>query len=252
MSKKTRYNTSTLGNLSTAAESHQKIDISNNNTIPAHDIVIIKRSGKKEKFMPEKLFKVCLWATDGDENYANELIRDTEIKLHTEINIKDMFQQLISTAVNKISMLYPVWENFAARLELIKLYKETYNISNQDEFPHLNEILTKGVEHKIYDKKSVNSYSADEIDELNAALNPERDYLFNYKGLVTFYDKYCLNYSKTRTLELPQYAYMRVAMALMINEEDHIRIQTIFPGFKLNEAFSEINAEFNLCFQDLQ
>lgn len=223
MSKKTRYNTSTLGNLSTAAESHQKIDISNNNTIPAHDIVIIKRSGKKEKFMPEKLFKVCLWATDGDENYANELIRDTEIKLHTEINIKDMFQQLISTAVNKISMLYPVWENFAARLELIKLYKETYNISNQDEFPHLNEILTKGVEHKIYDKKSVNSYSADEIDELNAALNPERDYLFNYKGLVTFYDKYCLNYSKTRTLELPQYAYMRVAMALMINEEDRIK-----------------------------
>lgn len=221
--KQTRYNTSSLINLTNAAQSQEKIDISNNSSIMANRITIIKRDGRRQPFMPEKMRNVCLWATDGNEHYAEELIRDTEIKLHEEIHIKDMFQQLINTAVNKISMLYPMWEDFAAKLELIRIYKETYNISRTSEYPLMQDILAKGIDHKIYDRKSVFSYTDAELDQINAAIKPERDFIFNYKGLVTFYDKYCLNYSKTRKLELPQHTYMRVAMALMINENDRVQ-----------------------------
>jgi ribonucleoside-diphosphate reductase alpha chain len=221
--KHTRYNKLSLIDLTNAAQSNKKIDISNNSSMQANQITIIKRSGRREAFMSEKLKRVCLWATDGNEYYANELIADTEIKLHEEINIKDMFQQLINTAVNKISMLYPMWEDFASKLELIKIYKETYNISNINEYPHIKDVLAKGLSHKIYDYKSVHSYSSEEIEEINAAIKPERDFLFNYKGLVTFFDKYSLNYTKTRKLELPQHSYMRIAMALMINEKNRVQ-----------------------------
>jgi len=221
--KQTRYNTSSLINLTNAAQQQEKIDISNNSSIQANRITIIKRDGRKEPFNPEKMRNVCIWATGGNDFYADELIRDTEIKLHKEIHIKDMFQQLIITAVNKISMLYPMWEDFAAKLELMKIYKETYNISRLEEYPHLKDILHKGIDHKIYDRKSIATYSEDEINAINDAIKPERDYIFNYKGLVTFYDKYCLNYSKTRKLELPQHSYVRVAMALMINEENRVQ-----------------------------
>ena len=85
------------------------------------------------------------------------------------------------------------------------------------------DILNKGVEHKIYDKQTISLYTDEELQIINDAIKPERDLLFNYKGLVTFFDKYCLNYTKTKKLELPQHAYMRVALSLMVQEEDRVQ-----------------------------
>ena len=225
MSKKKkaiRYNNISLNQFSKAVDSNEKIDISNTDTMKASNITIIKRDGRKEGFNPQKLRNVCLWACDNKDFMADELIRDAVIKLHKEINIKDMFQQLIITAVNKISMLQPMWEDVAAKLELMRIYKESYNIKRENEYPSLIEVLNKGVEYKIYNKVYVASYTEDELLQIEKAIQPKRDFLFNYKGLVTFYDKYCLNYSKTKKLELPQLTYMRVALALMINETDRV------------------------------
>ena len=221
--KAKRYNTIPLEKLGNAVTSNEQVDVSNQDTMDASKITIIKRAGHKEPFQPNKMWNLCLWACDGKEFMAKELIRDTEIKLHKEIHIKDMFQQLIVTAVNKISMLQPIWEDVAAKLELVKIYKETYNISKADEYPHISEIIHKGLEHKIYDKNTLSKYTDEELNQINDAIQPERDLLFNYKGLVTFFDKYCLNYSKTKILELPQHSYMRVAMALMVNERDRVK-----------------------------
>lgn len=222
MKKATRYNKLSLNKLTSAVEGNKKLDISNNDNMEASKITIIKRNGSKEPFMPDKLKRVCMWATGELEAFADELIRDTEIKLHKEIKIQDMYNQLIITAVNKISMLYPIWEDIAARLELVKIYKETAGISHSDEYPHLKDTLQKGIQHKIYDRKTVSLYSTEEIEQLNNAIKPERDLLFNYKGIVVFNDKYCLNYSKTKKLELPQHAYMRVAIALNVDEKDRV------------------------------
>lgn len=216
-----RYNRITMDNLASAIEAGEKVDVSNQDSVKR--ITVIKRDGRKQAFMPEKMRNVCLWACDDKDFMADELIRDTEIKLHREIHIKDMFQQLIHTAVNKISMLQPMWEDVAAKLELMSIYKETYNVSKPEQYPHMADIIQKGLEHKIYDRKTVNKFSKEELEEINAAIKPERDMMFNYKGLVTFFDKYCLNYSKTRKLELPQHSYMRVAMALMVDEDNRVQ-----------------------------
>jgi len=219
--KQKRYNKVSLAGLNNAVQNKESIEISNQDAMKANKIIIIKRKGHEEPFKPKKLDKVLEWACP-NEFMKEELLRDTEIKLHKKIKIQDMYQQLIVTAVNKISMLNPAWEMVAAKLQLLSYYKETYNISNHKEYPSLLDIMDKGVENKIYDKVSVMKYTVDEIIALNDALKPERDLIFNYKGLVTFFDKYCLNYTKTKKLELPQISYMRVAMALMINEEDRV------------------------------
>jgi ribonucleoside-diphosphate reductase alpha chain len=216
-----RYNRVSLDNLGAALDAKRKIDVSNQETVSK--IIVIKRDGRKQSYDPAKMRNACMWACDGKDFMADELIRDTEIKLHKEIHIKDMFQQLIITAVNKISMLQPMWEDVAAKLELMKIYKETMNISKGEEYPHLKDVLAKGLEHKIYDRKTISKFTADEIEQINAAIVPDRDQIFNYKGLVTFFDKYCLNYTKTKKLELPQHAYMRVAMALMADEHNKVK-----------------------------
>lgn len=234
--KQKRYNKVSLDNLANAVEHKEKIDISNQDKMKANRITIIKRDGDKEAFKPEKMMKACMWATDDKEFMAQELIQDTEIKLHKEIHIRDMFQQLIVTAVNKISMLNPTWEEVAAKLELMKIYKETYNTAPGKPYPHIKDIIQRGLDHKIYDKKTVSKYTDEELDIINEAIKPERDELFNYKGLVTFFDKYCLNYTKTKTLELPQHAYMRVALALMVEEKDKVnRVIELYDAISKHE-----------------
>ena len=190
MTKKAkRYNKVSLDELSAAAESKERIEISKQDAMKANRIVIIKRDGRKQPFNTDKLRKVCMWACDDKDWLADELIRDTEIKLHKEMNIKDMFQQIIVTAVNKVSMIGGHWEDIAAKLQLVSIYKETHNISNASEYPSVSVILEKGLEHRIYDKASVKTYTSEELTSIDNMIKPERDLLFNYKGLVTFFDK---------------------------------------------------------------
>ena len=197
-SSQIRYNKVSLETLKDAVTNHKQIDISNKETLKdASQIIIIKRNGSKVPFNKKKLEKVVLWAT-GSEILMKELIADTEIKLHKEIKITEMYQQLILTAVNKISMLQPQWENIAAKLQLLSYYKETYNISETFDikkgkiYPSLEEVLKKGIEHKIYDKKYLQMLSEDELKKLDQAIDYERDFLIDYFGFKTLEKSYLM------------------------------------------------------------
>jgi ribonucleoside-diphosphate reductase alpha chain len=58
-----------------------------------------------------------------------------------------------------------------------------------------------------------------DLEELGAALRPERDQNFTYLGLQTLYDRYFIHSNEVR-FELPQVFFMRVAMGLAVEEED--------------------------------
>jgi ribonucleoside-diphosphate reductase alpha chain len=57
-----------------------------------------------------------------------------------------------------------------------------------------------------------------DLDELGAALRPERDLDFTYLGLQTLYDRYFIHSDGVR-FELPQVFFMRVAMGLASHED---------------------------------
>ena len=58
-----------------------------------------------------------------------------------------------------------------------------------------------------------------DLNELGAALKPERDLQFSYLGLQTLYDRYFLHSDEVR-FELPQIFFMRVSMGLAWREEE--------------------------------
>ena len=58
-----------------------------------------------------------------------------------------------------------------------------------------------------------------DLDELGAALKPERDLNFTYLGLQTLYDRYFIHSDDIR-FELPQVFFMRVAMGLAAREDN--------------------------------
>lgn len=223
-----------LFDIAEAIDSKEKVETRSreNNVIKAEDIIVIKRDGREQKYDSEKMRKVCVWATDNDENYTRDLLENTKIKLYNKIKIADVYDELIKTAVNSISRIHPKYENIAAKLFLLKIYRESWNIKTNKDYPHLKDVIDKGIQHKIYDKTVFKSFSNEEIEKLNEAIDVKRDYLFTYKSLYTFYSKYCMNYSKNKKLELMQHAYMRISMFLFHKEQEN-RVDKIIKFYNL-------------------
>ncbi|MEG1150567.1 MAG: ribonucleoside-diphosphate reductase subunit alpha [Malacoplasma sp.] len=201
-------------------------------------IIIIKRDGREEYYNVEKMKRVCAWACDNDENYVNNLLSLTKIKLYNKIKISDVFDELIKTAVNNISRIHPNYERIAAKLYLLKIFHDTWQIKDKRKYPHLSLVIKKGLTAEVYSKKVFESYSNDEIDILSSYIKIENDHLFTYKSLYIFYSKYCVNCSKTKKLELPQHAYMRIAMSLFWQEKDRIKLIKIFYDYISSHFFT--------------
>ena len=188
--------------------------------------IIIKRDGREEPYNEEKLRKVTSWAAGGKSAFTDKLLKDLNIKINNKMKITDLYDALITTAVNNISPLYTEYDEIAEKLYLMKIYKETYGLKKTGQYPHLSIVLTRGVKAGIYSKEFINSFSHKEIDLLNDMIVPDRDFLFTYKALNTFFTKYCKTI-KNKKLELPQITYMIAAMFSFYNDDKKKRMQYI-------------------------
>lgn len=173
--------------------------------------IIIKRDGREEPFNEEKLKKVINWATEGKEVFTNALLQGLNIKINDKMKIEVLYDELINTAVNKISPLYPIYDTIAEKLYLMKIYKETAGLKKIGAYPHIKTFLKKGLKYKIYDKEIIKHFSDIELDKINSMIEPNRDLLFTYKGLAIFNRKYCKAIGNKK-LELPQITYMVASM----------------------------------------
>ena len=209
-----------------ALEEDEFINV-NNKEFVTNEIIVIKRNGSHEPYMPEKMKRVIMWACNNKEMYANILLESTKIKLYDKIRISDVYDELIKTAVNSINRIYPEYEMIAAKLYLLKIYHDTWNIKDKKSYPAYLDVIKKGLSHNVYKKEVFESFSDDEIIELSNTINNNNDFLFTYKSLYIFYSKYCLNYTKNKKLELPQHAYMRIAITLFYKEDKNVRIDLI-------------------------
>lgn len=203
----------------------------NQKTFDPNKIIVIKRDGREEYYDVDKMKRVCRWACDNDENYVNNLLSLTKIKLYDKIKIADVFDELIKTAVNNISRINPNYEKIAAKLYLMKIYHDTWHIKDKTKYPHLSLVIKKGINADLYSKKVFESYTSDEINILSGYININNDYLFTYKSLYIFYSKYCINYTKNKKLELPQHTYIRIAMSLFWQEKNRMDLIKTFYNY---------------------
>jgi len=187
---------------------------------------VIKRDGNIEKYDPDKMFRVLMWACDGKAVLASELLKDIDIKVFDKISINKLFDEVIETAANKISDMFPVWDSVARNLFLQKIYKEVWGIK-RNEYPDYGDVLKKGVQYGIYDREVIESFSEREIKEIGNYIRPSRDFNLSYLGLRVFMDKYSMHYTTTKNLELPQHGFMRLALYAFWKEDKSIRLELI-------------------------
>ena len=109
---------------------------------------------------------------------------------------------------------------FAARASMGRVFEEAAQVIgtpvSSDERTFFKAYVLRAIE-----LKQINPLLANyDLDLLAASIKPERNSQFTYLGYTTLFDRYFIHLREVR-YETPQAFFMRVAMGLAMNEEDH-------------------------------
>ncbi len=180
-----------------------------------------KKKWSKEVLDITKIQKMTIEATKGLDGVSqSELELDSRIKFIDGMSSSDIQDALIKTAVEKIDIDVPNWTFVAARLFLYDLYHRvgiaTHGIKGEP-YCHLKSYIKFGIEAGRLIPNLAKGY---DLDDLNGYIKQERDFLFNYLGVKTLYDRYLIKNNKGEPIELPQQMFMAIAMFLAQSEEN--------------------------------
>jgi len=145
------------------------------------------------------------------------------LTLFDGITTEQLDESVIHTALQNVKD-DPDFDVIASRLLLKNIYKNILGeYKTPEELKKLHEtkfadFLKQGIEEGLLDKR-MNSNLFD-IKKLAKALNPEKDKLSKYLGVVTNKNRYALRKQSSEPIEVPQFTHMRIAMGLSFNAED--------------------------------
>jgi len=201
-----------------------------------------KRSGRLEDFNPEKLNKVILWACEGNETFAKMINDALSIKIYNKIPIEKLYDEVIATASNFIGPMVVVFDKIAARLLLLKYYKEVAGLKKTGVYPNLKEFIETGIFGDVYSKEVFDSFTKEDIQELNSIISPDKDFNYNFSGLFFMNSKYCKKTNNRVQFELPQVTYMRSAMYAFhkdFEDDNQKRLEFISKYYNILSDFKE-------------
>lgn len=143
---------------------------------------------------------------------------EAEVGTHRlgEVSFAEATDSLIHSALRRLTPEAPHWDSFAARLFLYGLYEEARATRGlpkpgYHDYPGLVKLL---VEQGQYDGALLDVYGEQGLAEAASWIDSSRDLLFSYAGLRLFAERYLVRTSDGRVAELPQEAFLGVALTL--------------------------------------
>ncbi len=178
-------------------------------------------AGAEGAFNPDMLERMieAACAGLGAEVAPADVLTATLPGLYEGMSERAMMQAAILAARAQIER-EPAYTFVAARLLLQLLYTEAWRASvdlsqaggmYRQRFA---DYIETGVAAGLLDP-ALRTFA---LEQLAAALQPQRDLLLTYPGLQTLYDRYLLQIDGRR-IETPQWLWMRVAMGLALRED---------------------------------
>lgn len=189
-------------------------------------INITKRDGTKEPFDINKINVELLSASEGLPDQVGKIAQiaaELQLSLYNGIKEDELDELVIHTALQNVKD-DPDYDKIAARLLLKNTYKNILgDYENKKDLKKLHEIkfpefIKDVVEDKLLDPKMVDGRF--DLKKLAEALDPEKDDLSKYLGVVTNRNRYALRKKSGDPLETPQFTHMRIAMGLSYDEKD--------------------------------
>lgn len=172
---------------------------------------IVKRDGSKEAVKLEKVSKRISNASKDLKHVDAILIAQKVVQgLYDGVSSKELDQLAVETAYS-MSVKHPEYDVLATRLVISALHKDTVSM-----FSEAVDVLSK------QEKSSISPQFVKLVKKnakvIDAAIQHNRDYLFDYFGFKTLERSYLLRKfnedGSTTIVERPQYMWMRVALEI--------------------------------------
>ncbi|GMA89943.1 ribonucleoside-diphosphate reductase subunit alpha [Homoserinibacter gongjuensis] len=188
-------------------------------------ITVVKRNGEREPYDANKINLAIEDASRGlDENitWVTQIASELELTLFDGITTQQLDEAVIQVALQNVKD-DPQFDTVAARLLLKTIYKRVLGDYTSEEQlkelhrEHFPATIQRGVDELLLDSRFPALF---DLERLAAALEPSRDGLLKYIGVVTLNNRYSIKARNHEPLEVPQYFWMRIAMGLSLNEAD--------------------------------
>ncbi|RSD25944.1 ribonucleoside-diphosphate reductase subunit alpha [Mesobacillus subterraneus] len=158
------------------------------------------------------------------KSFKEQVDKTLQVKPMSTDQLENM---LILMAVERIGRHEPEWTFAAARFYLQRLYRLSAEFRKSPGYGGFYQLIASLVQKGIYDSVLLEVYSREEIDFLEKIIEPEKDELFTYIGLLTMAERYLAKTQEGDFAELPQERFMIIAMTLMANEPKEKRMDFI-------------------------
>lgn len=188
-------------------------------------ITVVKRNGEREPYDANKINLAIEHASQGlDENitWVTQIASELELTLFDGITTQQLDEAVIQVALQNVKD-DPQFDTVAARLLLKTIYKRVLgDYQTAEELKslhrsHFRGAIERGVSELLLDSRFPDLF---DLDRLADALEPSRDELLKYIGVVTLNNRYGIKARNGEPLEVPQFFWMRIAMGLSLNEAD--------------------------------
>ena len=166
---------------------------------------IKKRSGDNVAFNPSKILNRIKKAAKGLNVNSDEIFIKVITSVPTEgaITTKEL-DKLVSEISASYTGSHYDYSKLAASVSISSYHKET----SESFYETMKTLSADGViNQEMIDM--IEKYGPDKVD---AIINHERDYNFDYFAWKSLYEMYLLKNSNGKTIERPQHMYLRVAL----------------------------------------
>lgn len=190
------------------------------------EIHVVKRDGTREPFDANKINLALVEASEGLPDQIQKVVQvasEVQLTLFDGITTEQLDESVIHAALQNVKD-DPDFDKIAARLLLKNIYKSILgHYDNAAELKKLHEAkfpdyLKQGIKDGLLDERM--SSKVFDLKKLAKAIDPAKDGLSKYLGVITSKNRYGLRDLKGKTIEVPQYTNMRIAMGLSYNEAD--------------------------------
>ena len=208
--------------------------------IEEKELLILKRSGKPQKFSEEKIVKKLGHFTSGYEAIIDTglIIEQLKHQIYENMPTVEITRALIMVVRSMIE-IDPAYSKLASRLLLNKIYQDVFgsDFKYTDILAEHTRVFAENIKDGV-DKKQLDPRMLDfDFDKLTKKFLLENDDLFEYMGLEILSSRYFLEDLETKkSIETPQMFWMRIAMgtSLIEDKKNRDRIAIDFYGILSN------------------
>jgi ribonucleoside-diphosphate reductase alpha chain len=174
---------------------------------------VIKRDGRKEDVSFDKVLERVQRASTGLSINPTAIAQKVLAQIYNGVKTTEL-DELTSQLAASLSTVHPDYGSLAARITISNHQKNTEASFCKVMQSLGTQIAPKTDESVSYVNQELLTIIEKHGPEIEAYIDHERDYVFDYFGFKTLEKSYLLKDSSGKILERPQHLWMRVSLAL--------------------------------------